>query len=362
MGKPRLALSLLLIGPALLLGQEARFGFSDPATISFFGAQTRRATVDGSSGRSVTPAFRANLYPTLKLGSHWFAYGAVQVHSEPYFYEELSSRAHDVAANVLQAYVGYSRIANGRAVTIKAGQLSSAFGSFPLRYDDARNWLIDLPQSYGYYYTPVTVYGMPGVEVDVAFGRVDARVQLTNSSPSNPRSLLQADQYANWTAGGGVTLRPGFRLGVSAQRGPYLHRQHRFYLPGEAAPKSLPAVGYGTDVQWGRGRVSVNGEAQRFQYAYRAIPYFFTTIAYGEAKVTLTPRWYLAGRAGARWRTAYMGRDESYEAVLAFRPAAGHLLKFGYLAAHGPLSPGTRDNVIGVQYVMSLNPPAVAWQ
>ena len=30
-------------------------------------------------------------------------------------------------------------------------------------------------------------------------------------------------------------------------------------------PKSLPATGYGTDVQWGRGRVTVNAELQRFQ-------------------------------------------------------------------------------------------------
>jgi len=121
------------------IAAEASFGFTDPITLSFFGSQTRR-----SGEGAVTPSFRANFYPTLKLGSHWFAYGAVQVHSAPYFYEELGSRDRDIEATLLQAYVGYSRIANGRALTVKVGQLTSAFGSFPLRYDDARNWLIRL--------------------------------------------------------------------------------------------------------------------------------------------------------------------------------------------------------------------------
>lgn len=346
---------------SVAVAAEARFGFTDPATISFFGAHTRRATVE-SPGGAVTPAFRANFYPTVKLGSRWFAYGAIQVHSEPYFYEELSSRERGLEVSVLQAYLGYSRVARGRALTMKVGQLTSAFGSFPLRYDDARNWLIDLPQSYGYYYTPVTVYGMPGAEVDVTLGRVDLRAQLTNSSPANPRNLRQSDQYANWTVGGGVTIQQGFRFGVSAYRGPYLHRQHQYFFPGEANPKDLPGTGYGADVQWGRGRVSVNAEVQRFQYAYRAIPYFFNTAAYGEAKVTLSPRWYVAGRTGGRWRTADLGRDQSYEVVLAFRPATAHLMKFGYLAVHGPFSPGTRDNVVGIQYIVSLNPPALTWE
>jgi hypothetical protein len=95
-----------------------------------------------------------------------------------------------------------------------------------------------------------------------------------------------------------VTIRQGFRVGASAYHGPYLHRQHAYSFPGEANPKSLPATGYGADVQWGRGRLTVNAELQRFQFPYRAIPYYFHTAGYGETKVTLSPRWYLAGRVG----------------------------------------------------------------
>ena len=45
--------------------------------------------------------------------------------------------------------------------------LSSAFGSFLLRYDDAANPLIDMPQAYGYYGAGVTDYGLAAAQVDV---------------------------------------------------------------------------------------------------------------------------------------------------------------------------------------------------
>lgn len=209
----------------------------------------------------------------------------MQIHSSPYFYAESSSRARQLHVNVLQAYAGYSRVSARNAFTFKAGQLTSAFGSFALRYDDARNWLIDLPQAYGYY-KPVSVYGMPGAEIDLLVNKTDLRLQFTASSPSNPRSLLDRHQYGNWTAGGGYAIRQGFRAGASSFRGPYLHRGHRFFRPGESAPKTLPATGGGLDVQWARGRWSANGEYQRFRHDYRAIPHVYNTASYGELKMT----------------------------------------------------------------------------
>ncbi len=342
--------------------QEAQFGLALPGTGSFFTSQSRRAPSPSSAtpgSGTFTGAIRANLYPTLKLGAHWFGYGALQLHSTPYFYEELSSRQHQLRFSVLQAYVGYSRIRDGRSVTVKVGQLTSAFGSFPTRYDDARNWLIDLPPGYGYYYVPVTVFGMPGAEIDVTLGKADARLQLTNSSPSNPRKWNDRDQYANWTVGAGYTIRQGFRVGASAVHGPYLHRQGRFFNKGEAAPKSLSALGYGLDAQWARGKWNLSGEAQRFQYPYRAFPNFFETLAYGEAKYSLNPRWYLAGRGGSRWRNGGLSAERTFEFVAGFRPAPGHLLKVGYLTLQGPFNTGTQANVLGLQYVVSFNPPAI---
>jgi hypothetical protein len=347
----------VILFAAACAAQEAEVGVSVPVTVSGQILQTDRGLPDGSGRSSVTPGFRTVIYPSLKLGSHWFGYGAIQFNSTPYFYEQVGDYRlqREVRASVLQAYIGYSRIAKGKGITIKAGQLTSAFGSFALRYDDAQNWLIDLPVNYGYYYQPVAVTGLPGAEVDVSLGKLDARVQLTNSAPANPRKLWQSDQYPVWTVGAGFTPRQELRIGFSAYRGPYLDRNHRFFFRGEAAPRELPATAAGIDVQFARGRWNVNGELQRFQFPYIAIPYFFNTSGYAEAKFRAGPRWYLAGRAGRRSRTANLGVDDSFEAVAGFHLKPRHLLKAGYQIQRGPFTRGVRDNVIGVQYVFTFD-------
>ena len=63
--------------------------------------------------------------------------------------------------------------------------------------------------------------------------------------------------------------------------------------------RSFPASGLGLEVQWARGHWSASGEWQRFQYdlpGFTQAPSVIST--YGEAKRILTPRLYLAGRAG----------------------------------------------------------------
>src|SRR6202042_767688 len=127
------------------------------------------------------------------------------------------------------------------SVLLRAGQMSTAFGSFVLRYDDAENALVDLPISYGYYYAPVSILGVAGAQIDATRGKFDGRLQFANSSPANPRSIFARDQYGNWAGGAGYTIHQGFRIGVDAYRGPYLSRNYAFFLPGEKNPSALPA-------------------------------------------------------------------------------------------------------------------------
>jgi hypothetical protein len=110
---------------------------------------------------------------------------------------------------------------------VRVGEMSSAFGSFLPRYDDAVNPLIGLPSAYGYYYKAVSILGVAGAQVDVTAGKFDMRAQLANSSPANPRSVFAHDQYANWAGGVGYTIRQGFRIGASSYYGPYLDRHIR---------------------------------------------------------------------------------------------------------------------------------------
>ena len=245
----------------------------------------------------------------------------------------------------------------GTTLLMRAGELSTAFGSFMLRYDDAANPLINLPLQYGYYYIAVSADSVAGVQADVTSGKWDARVQLANSSPANPRSPFQKDQYANWTGGGGYTILQGFRVGASIYHGPYLDRDYPFFFPGEANPNKLPATGVGVDVQYARGHWNLQGEWQKFQMDYHVIPTFRQRAGYGEVKRVLNPRWYVAARVG--YLTAEnFGSSEYIEAAAGYRPGANQLIKIDYEFNHGL---DGNYNTEAIQYVVTLHPISLAF-
>jgi hypothetical protein len=276
----------------------------------------------------------------------------------------ISSRTSPISENgfeveVLQANLSYSRFWENRSLVVRVGQLPSAFGSFLLRYDDAVNPLVDMPASYGYYFKGVSTASLAGAEVDASIGKVDLRTQFTNSSPANPRSVLDTDQYLNWAAGAGYTLRQGFRVGASAYRGPYLDRQSPFYLPGEAEPKDLPATGLGLDAQWGHGPWNIYAEWQRFQMDYHVMPNFKENTGYAEARLVLSPRWYLAARLGyvsanvfASWRW--------YEGAVGYRLGRHELVKVDYEVRQGADIYDAQQNTLAIQFVTTLGPLSFA--
>ena len=386
------------------MAQDANFGFSMPVTLSGGAMFTGRLQTEEWGNYRETAGVRAMFYPTLKLGTHWFAYAAVQVRVAPYFYYDAYDADHELYSNIVQAFLGYSFRAGKVTTVIKAGRLSSAFGSFPLRYDDAENPLLDQPlqyisevrinanqlpcgvrdltsQTYGtlWFYcggapdwqpglTPVTLYGLSGIEADVSGYNFDGRIQVTDGSPASPRGLHLAKQYAQWTAGGGYTIRQGFRVGVSGFRGPYLDPAVVPFLPAGTTVRDFPASGVGTDVQWARGHWSVSGEWQRFRFDspnFTQSPSL--TAAYTEVKRVLSPRIYVAGRVG--WLKYGSVADKHGESSDEFAPTIGsyefaagcwlnrrQLLKVGYEWLKIEHQGGTRDNVLGVQLVTSLHP------
>lgn len=341
-----------------LRAQEAASGFELGATFSGEALYSPQLSAAPRNGDDVTGAFRAVLYPTWKVSRNWSFSAAIEGYSQPYFYEDFSSPGHAFKAELLHANVTYSRFWENRSLIVRAGQLPSAFGSFLLRYDDAVNPLVNMPPSYGYYFHGVTTASLAGAEVDATLGKVDLRTQFTNSSPANPRSVLQTDQYLNWAAGAGYTISQGFRVGGSVYRGPYLDHQSRFYLPGEADPEYLPATGLGFDAQWGRGPWNVNAEWQRFQMDYHAMPTFREDVGYGELRRVLTPRWYLATRLGYV-SNIYQGW-RWYEAAVGYRPGRHELVKLDYEVKQGSNIHGAQDNTLAVQFVATVPPLSFA--
>jgi hypothetical protein len=190
-------------------------------------------------------------------------------------------------------------------------------------------------------------------------GKLDARAQFVNSSPANRRSILDSGQYGNWAGGAGYTIRQGFRVGVSGYRGPYLDRQSAYYFPGEADPRTLPATALGVDVEWGRGAWNLNGEWQKFEMDYRKIPTFREHTGYAEARYVLTPRWYLAVRAGYLQPAARPGR-QSYEIAAGYRPNRLQLIKVGYELLHSPDGDGSSYHTLAVQLVTSFRAISLA--
>jgi len=402
-------LKALLVGLFLMAlvwpaeSQDSNFGFSLPVTVSGGAMYTGRVQFEDPGSTPVTGGLQVMLYPTLTLGPHWFAYAAEQFRLSPYYYYDAYDPDHEWYVQTIQAFVGYQIRKEKATVVIKAGRLVSAFGAFPLHYDDADNALLDQPlsyiqpltlrndqlpcgvadllwQNYGYVanacggaggggagLTPVSLYGLPGIQAEVSSHKLDGRIQVTSGSPSNPLSVSHAPQYAQWVLGGGYTIRQGLRVGISGFRGPYLAPDLAPLLPAGTSVRSFPASGLGLEVQWAHGHWSTSGEWQRFQYdlpGFTRAPSLIST--YGEAKRTLTPRLYLAARAG--WLKPGGAEDTTgtstsqYSPWIASYEAGGgwwlnrhQLLKASYEWLKIEHLTGTQTNVLGFQFVTTFH-------
>jgi len=387
--------------------QDAEAGIAVPITITGGALYSHRMQGDEATAGPLAGAFHAAFSPSLRLNDHWFAYASIQLRSTPFYYYDAFEADHNIDLQAVQAFLGYTTTYKSVTLVVKAGQLITAFGAFPLHYDDNENALLDQPLSYSTYLklpsipvncnspqtggaawggsscgasqgddyglTPVTLYGLPGVELDLSSHKIDARFQVTNSSPANPQNLLSGSQFAQWTAGGGYTIVQGFRVGGSVFRGPYLDRTATAFLPAGKTLGDFPATGAGFDAQWARGRWSTSGEWQRFRFD---CPGFFvsptSSVAYAEVKAVITPRIYAAlrvadqrnGQVALAPQTLepFEANVQAYEFALGFRPSRWQLLKIGYEWLRTKDVPGTRDNVLGLQLVTNIRPLSKAWR
>jgi hypothetical protein len=284
----------------------------------------------------------------------------VEAYSVPYFSEAYSDPGEGARVRLMQANIGYSQVWNGGSLVIRAGQLTSAFGSFLLRYDDADNSLTDAPMEYGYYGKGITTLGLAGAEADLTEGKWDARAQFTNSSPASARSVFDNDQFGDWAGGVGYTIRQGLRVGISGYYGPYLYTGQPFYLPGRRF-RDLPASAWGVDVAWAHGHWNFQGEWHRFAMAYNQIPTLREEAGYVEARRVLNPRWYVAGRAGYLHTNFGFG-GETYEIVAGFRPNTHQVIKAGYELSRDPSGgPGVAGTVT-FQLVTTVHPLSLAYR
>ena len=385
--------------------QDAERGVTVPFTISGgLLVSERSRAADPNAGR-VTPGIRAVFYPSLKIDRKWFTYSAIQVQSKPFFYYDAFYPEKEVELQIQQLFLGYNRSRENSSIVFKVGKLPSAFGSYPLRYDDTVNPLLDQPFGYGYvvklrpdqlpcgvgdlqhqasyplyieHYcggatsersgmTPITLKGLHAAEVSGNWNNIDARFQVTNSSPSNPQSLRSRSQHVQWTAGTGYTIRQGFRIGVSGFHGPFLESDVEELLTAGTSIRDYPANGVGADAQWARGRWSAIAEWQRVEFNY---PNFqkppAVSSVFLEVKSKLTPRLYAAFRGGYESNGRiednagdvadhFLPNRQSYEFAVGYHVNRLQTLKVGYELFRTNGTTGAHNNVFGVQFVTSVH-------
>ena len=350
--------ALLILGAltAAAWAQEASSGFELQVTASACADLSNQLTEYPRDGAPVAAGFHLIAYPTWKIDRHWSVTAAVQAYSRPYFYSDLSTQGYGLNASLLQASVNYSTFWKNNSLVLRAGELPTAFGSFLLRYDDFVNPLVDMPLGYGYAwaYDGVTLDPVGAAEADLTLGHADFRAQLTNTSPANPHSIFSHTQNGGWAGGAGYTIRQGFRVGVSAFRGPYLDDDD---TQGLENARLLPATALGLDVEWGHGPWNVNAELQRFQFPNDIAPGTVPRYGYAEVRRTLGPRWYIAARASGRRQDSWTN-EQVWETALGFRPGAHQLIKFDYERVQ--LAWGEPVNVLAVQFVTTSRPISIA--
>jgi hypothetical protein len=178
-----------------------------------------------------------------------------------------------------------------RGLTFDAGRLTPVIGTFASRRFSTRNPLIGLPDGYSLDYPlGAEVFGET-THFDYRAAMVSLPADHVGYEPTPTARLRPA-------IGGGVTPFVGFRLGGSFTVGPYLNSDFTTAQYGSESWEDYDQRVVAADATFSRGYLETHAEAARGSYdvpgeAHAIVGYTY----YGEAKYTLTPRFFVAARA-----------------------------------------------------------------
>jgi hypothetical protein len=131
--------------------QEADAGITVPVTITGWALYSHRMQGDDPAAGVMAGAFHAAFFFQPQIEHTLVCLSVHSAASKPFYYYDAFAADRLVKLKVARAFVGYTRSYKSATIVIKAGQLASAFGSFPLRYDDTENPLLDQPTSHSTY-------------------------------------------------------------------------------------------------------------------------------------------------------------------------------------------------------------------
>jgi hypothetical protein len=242
-------------------------------------------------------------------------------------------------------------------VRIDAGVVTSPVGLNPLQMRADLNPTIS-PVSY--YVIPLPRFeptfdglqplstGYPfGVIVSTSGTRWDLRGGVIDSTPARPGVELKHDVYpalAQAVAGGGVTLRPGLRVGAALAHGRYRKADAPF---GEGV---ATVVNLETEYTVNHTRVSGEWVADRFDGDGAPV---VAKSYYLQGVQTLTPRLFAAARVVhvATPVVFGLGRDAAWttrEVTGGFRVTPQFTVRAGYFGQHSYFSPWSHAAAVSI--------------
>jgi len=176
------------------------------------------------------------------------------------------------------------------AFVVDVGRFTPIIGTFSSRHFSTRNPLIGEPDGYAADYPYGIKVSGEGRGFDYRAGLVSLPTTHVGYEPAPSARMRPA-------IGGGYSPMVGLRFGASFTAGPYLSKQlSAAQLNGRPWTDYQQTV-MAFDAQYSRGYLETHVEAARGTYdiAGRSAIAGFTY--YGEAKYTLTPRFFIAARA-----------------------------------------------------------------
>jgi hypothetical protein len=228
------------------------------------------------------------------------------------------------------------RYGRSERLVIDAGRLTPVIGTFASRHFSTRNPLIGEPDGY-------TLEYPYGIKLSGEVTHADYRVALVSLPTTHANYQPTPTARLRPAVGFGVTPMVGLRIGGSFTMGPYLNRSMDSILPTSTAWTDYEQRVAAIDFSFSRGYLETHAEAARGTYEVpgRATPITGVTY-YGEAKYTLSPRFYVAARAERnkypairRTTTAWVSRLWDFvdgEAGVGVRVTTNTVLKASYLA------------------------------
>ncbi|MEP6494843.1 MAG: hypothetical protein ABJF01_19305 [bacterium] len=182
------------------------------------------------------------------------------------------------------------RYSPNRALVFDVGKLTPILGTFSPRHYSTRNPLIGMPDGYAVKY-PL------GGEVSGETKYFDYRAAMVSLPSSHVDYVPAPTPRLRPAIGAGITPFTGLRIGGSFTVGPYLNNSYSSTLLAGKSWTEYHQRVTALDLAYSHGYLETHAEYARGSYDVPGIAGPISGITYyGEAKYTLTPRFFLATR------------------------------------------------------------------